>query len=180
MRLPAGHRTGSVRTNVSREKSNLPTFSPDASPPASPPRMRGYPLAGVFYNRSVEEESALNSGVGYRMRLADNLRGGAAVERRRQTTMQRDHSERPEIPLRNVLINGRRTSVRLESLMWDSLREIARDRDMTVHQLATEIAENQDENSLTAAIRMYIVQYYKSLLGQDLRRDSRSRERQGT
>lgn len=114
------------------------------------------------------------------MRSADSLKGGAALQRRRQTAMQRDHSERPQIPLRNVLIDGRRTSVRLESLMWESLREIARDRDMTVHQLATEIAENQDESSLTAAIRMYIVQYYKSLLGQDLRSDSRSRDRQGT
>lgn len=62
----------------------------------------------------------------------------------------------------NVRVAGHRTSVRLEPVMWDALREIAREQDSTVHELVTEIDRKRTASSLTAAIRVYIVGYYRS------------------
>jgi len=68
----------------------------------------------------------------------------------------------PPSAIRNVVVGGRRTSVRLEPLMWDALREIAGARDLTVHDLVTEIDRSRGAPSLTAAIRVYIVDFYRS------------------
>ena len=46
--------------------------------------------------------------------------------------------------------------------MWDSLRDIARRREMTVNDLVTEIDMKRDTPGLTAAIRVYIVDFYRS------------------
>src|SRR6202035_3814447 len=43
------------------------------------------------------------------------------------------------VPIRNVVVAGHRTSVRLEPVMWDALRDIARGRDMAVNDLGNEI-----------------------------------------
>ncbi|MBV9861194.1 MAG: ribbon-helix-helix domain-containing protein [Alphaproteobacteria bacterium] len=62
----------------------------------------------------------------------------------------------------NVNVAGHRTSVRLEPTMWEALRDIAAERDMTVHDLVTEIDRDRTASGLTAAIRVYIVDYYRS------------------
>ena len=54
---------------------------------------------------------------------------------------------------RNVTVAGRRTSVRLEPEMWESLQEIIARESITLHQLCTEIARQRGLSSLTAAIR---------------------------
>jgi predicted DNA-binding ribbon-helix-helix protein len=64
--------------------------------------------------------------------------------------------------IRNVVVAGRRTSVRLEPTMWEALTEIARRRGQSVHQLVTEIDRDRIASSLTAAIRVYIVDYYRA------------------
>ncbi len=64
--------------------------------------------------------------------------------------------------MRNLVVGGRRTSVRLEPVMWEALQEIARRRNLSVHRLATEIDEARTASSLTAAIRVYIVDYYRA------------------
>jgi predicted DNA-binding ribbon-helix-helix protein len=65
-------------------------------------------------------------------------------------------------PIRNVVVAGRRTSVRLEPVMWEALREIARADDITVNDLVTAIARQRGGRNLTAAIRVYIVDFYRS------------------
>jgi predicted DNA-binding ribbon-helix-helix protein len=78
----------------------------------------------------------------------------------------RSHDVSPSsLPIRNVVVAGHRTSVRLEPLMWDALREIARRRDVSVNDLVTEIDEHRGAPSLTAAIRVYIVGYYRTAAG---------------
>jgi len=52
--------------------------------------------------------------------------------------------------------------VRLEPVMWDALRDIARDRDMPLNELVTEIDRHRGAPSLTAAIRVYIVDFYRN------------------
>jgi predicted DNA-binding ribbon-helix-helix protein len=64
--------------------------------------------------------------------------------------------------IRNVVVAGHRTSVRLEPLMWDALQEIAAGQGMNVNQLVTEIKRSGGRSSLTPAIRVYIVDFYRS------------------
>jgi predicted DNA-binding ribbon-helix-helix protein len=46
--------------------------------------------------------------------------------------------------------------------MWDALREIAAEQGMNVNQLVTQIKHRADRSSLTSAIRVYIVEFYRS------------------
>ena len=71
------------------------------------------------------------------------------------------------LPIRNVVVAGHRTSVRLEPLMWESLRDIARRRGVGINELVTEVAQRRDGLGLTAAIRVYIVEFYRSALFAD-------------
>lgn len=64
--------------------------------------------------------------------------------------------------IRNIVVGGHRTSVRLEPVMWDALLEIARLQQTNVNQLVTEIDRQRYSSSLTAAIRVYIVDFYRS------------------
>ena len=64
--------------------------------------------------------------------------------------------------IRNVIVAGHRTSVRLEPVMWEALIEIARMRNQSVHELVTEIDRDRTASSLTAAIRVFIVDYYRT------------------
>ena len=66
------------------------------------------------------------------------------------------------LAIRNVVVAGHRTSVRLEPLMWEALREITRLRGLTLNELITEIDRNREASSLTAAIRVFIVDFYRN------------------
>jgi predicted DNA-binding ribbon-helix-helix protein len=68
--------------------------------------------------------------------------------------------------IRNIVVAGRRTSVRLEPVMWEALLEIARQQETNVNQLVTEIDRQRNSSSLTAAIRVYIVDFYRSAASQ--------------
>jgi predicted DNA-binding ribbon-helix-helix protein len=46
--------------------------------------------------------------------------------------------------------------------MWEALLEIARQRQTNVNQLVTEIDRERVSSSLTAAIRVYIVDFYRA------------------
>lgn len=64
----------------------------------------------------------------------------------------------------NVWVQGHRTSVRLEAVMWQALHEIAAREEITIHQLITLISDKQGINSsLTATIRAFLVAYFRTL-----------------
>lgn len=63
---------------------------------------------------------------------------------------------------RNVTIQGRRTSLRLEPAMWDALHEIAQRESTSVHELCTRVELDRQESTLTAAIRVYILGYFRA------------------
>ena len=46
--------------------------------------------------------------------------------------------------------------------MWDALKDVARSRRLTLHDLVTEIDGKRSASSLTAAIRVYIVDHYRT------------------
>ncbi|HTT80054.1 MAG TPA: ribbon-helix-helix domain-containing protein [Stellaceae bacterium] len=85
-----------------------------------------------------------------------------------QPRSRRDNDDTPStLVIRNVVVAGRRTSVRLEPAMWEALHDIARRTEVTLHGLVTHIARQRTASSLTAAIRVYIVDFYRAgFLGQ--------------
>jgi len=46
--------------------------------------------------------------------------------------------------------------------MWDALQDIARRLRATTHDLVTDIDRERTASSLTAAIRVYIVDFYRA------------------
>ena len=64
---------------------------------------------------------------------------------------------------KNVTVDGHRTSVRLEPAMWNSLTDICRRERTTSHMVCTAIALHKPKGtSLTAAIRVFIMSYFKA------------------
>ncbi len=85
--------------------------------------------------------------------------GMAAPKRRRERTTLISH---------NIIVEGRRTSVRLEKEMWLAIKEIARRENCTVHALCTEVSRRKrPDTSLTAAIRVFIMAYFQAAATDD-------------
>lgn len=69
---------------------------------------------------------------------------------------------------KNVTIRGHRTSIRLEPEMWDALKDIALREGTTIHNICSLIAIRKvDESSLTAAIRVFLMLYYRAATTSD-------------
>ena len=63
----------------------------------------------------------------------------------------------------NIRINGIRTSISLDPVMWDALREIAEHQGKAIYKLVTEIDQERESSvGLTAAIRIYIVEFCRA------------------
>ena len=73
----------------------------------------------------------------------------------------------------SIVIDGRKTSVSLEDEFWTALREIAAARDMTLSVLVGTIDANRQHGNLSSAIRLFVLEFYRSRLGE---LQSRSRE----
>lgn len=74
-----------------------------------------------------------------------------------------DGKARSTLMSRNITVSGRRTSVRLEPLMWRGLHDICRREHVSLHEVCTHISLRKDRaTSLTAAIRVYIMEYFRS------------------
>ena len=65
---------------------------------------------------------------------------------------------------RSVLIAGRRTRVRLGSAMWEALDDIAQQTGSSVSALVTEIDRERRQQKLDAAVRDYVVAYYRAIM----------------
>ena len=59
------------------------------------------------------------------------------------------------------MVNGKRTSVRLEGAMWDALVEIGQRERRTVHEICSEVDATRRESTLTSGLRVYILGYYR-------------------
>lgn len=57
---------------------------------------------------------------------------------------------------RSVVIAGHKTSVSIEAPFWDSLKDIAEARGVSLNRLITEIDEAREAN-LSSAIRVYVL-----------------------
>ena len=68
---------------------------------------------------------------------------------------------------RNIIVSGHRTSMRLERAMWDALFEVCRSERKTIHAICTHVDEMRDESSLTAALRVFIMTYFRLAATED-------------
>ena len=62
---------------------------------------------------------------------------------------------------RSIVIAGHKTSVSLEGEFWDSLKEIARERGMTVAELVAAIDGEREHANLSSAIRLFVLGVYR-------------------
>ena len=63
---------------------------------------------------------------------------------------------------RNITLQDGRTNVRLEPAMWDALDEICRRETRSIHELCSMIERQRRESRLTAAIRVFVMAYYRA------------------
>lgn len=64
---------------------------------------------------------------------------------------------------RSLTLRGHRTSVSLEDAFWRAFRDIAEERSLAINELAAQIdAERDMETGLATAIRLFVLEHYKS------------------
>lgn len=63
---------------------------------------------------------------------------------------------------RNVTINGRRTSLRLERANWEALDDICKFEGVSLHDLCTVIDSRREGTSRTSAVRAFIITYFRA------------------
>lgn len=68
---------------------------------------------------------------------------------------------------RSFQIRGHRTSLSLEEPFWDALKEIAAEKKLPLAQLVETIdtARDASASGLSGAIRLYILDHYRSRAG---------------
>ncbi len=68
---------------------------------------------------------------------------------------------------RNVTVVGHRTSVRLEPNMWRALADICRRERQSVHEICTAIDGRREASTLTAGLRVFIMEYFRAAATED-------------
>lgn len=64
---------------------------------------------------------------------------------------------------RSIVIEGHKTSISIEDIFWNSLKEIARDRAMTLSKLVASIdASRVSGSNLSSAIRVYVLDRFRT------------------
>ena len=62
---------------------------------------------------------------------------------------------------RNVTVNGRRTSLRLEQVSWEAIDEICVYEGVSLHELCSMIERQRGGSSRTSTVRAFIVTYFR-------------------
>ncbi|MBI5129563.1 MAG: ribbon-helix-helix domain-containing protein [Rhodopseudomonas palustris] len=63
---------------------------------------------------------------------------------------------------RSIVVAGHKTSVSLEEAFWNGMKEISGVRDMTLSELVGEIDGNRQQGNLSSAIRLFVLDYFRS------------------
>jgi predicted DNA-binding ribbon-helix-helix protein len=61
----------------------------------------------------------------------------------------------------SVVIAGHKTSISVEDAFWNSLKEIARDRDTKLYDLVAVIDSKRKHSNLSSAIRLFVLDHYR-------------------
>jgi predicted DNA-binding ribbon-helix-helix protein len=65
---------------------------------------------------------------------------------------------------RSIVVAGHKTSVSLEDAFWRGLKEIAGGRGMTLSELVGTIDSGRQHGNLSSAIRLFVLDFYRSQL----------------
>lgn len=65
---------------------------------------------------------------------------------------------------KNVIVNGRRTSMRLDRETWISLADICNRERITIHELCSKIDRIRGKSGLSSATRLFVLTYFRSEL----------------
>src|SRR6266568_1580700 len=65
---------------------------------------------------------------------------------------------------RSIVAAGHKTSVSLEDAFWNSLKEIASGRNITLSDLVTAIDSERRQGNLSSAIRLFVLNFYRNQL----------------
>jgi predicted DNA-binding ribbon-helix-helix protein len=67
-----------------------------------------------------------------------------------------DGRSKPEPAKRSLAVGGRKTSVRLEDALWNELRAMARERNVSVSELLNRIDIKRKRGNLSSAVRLFL------------------------
>ena len=65
---------------------------------------------------------------------------------------------------RSIVVAGHKTSVSLEDAFWNGMKEIARERQMTLSELVAEIDAQRQLGNLSSALRLFVLDFYRTQL----------------
>jgi predicted DNA-binding ribbon-helix-helix protein len=65
---------------------------------------------------------------------------------------------------RSIVVAGHKTSVSLEDAFWNGLKEIVRERHMTLSELVAEINAQRQLGNLSSALRLFVLDFYRTQL----------------
>ena len=65
---------------------------------------------------------------------------------------------------KNVIVNGRRTSMRLDRETWISLADICQREGITIHELCSKIDRIRGRSGLSSATRLFVLTYFRAEL----------------
>src|SRR5215475_5405003 len=63
---------------------------------------------------------------------------------------------------RSIVVGGHKTSVSLEGPFWTSMKEISQQLSVTLSELVSEIDANRQQSNLSSAIRLFVLDHFKS------------------
>jgi predicted DNA-binding ribbon-helix-helix protein len=63
---------------------------------------------------------------------------------------------------RSIIVNGHNTSVTLEDGFWSSLKEISKVRRSTLSETVTEVDRTRTQGNLSSALRLFVLDFYRS------------------
>src|SRR5260370_7371856 len=73
-----------------------------------------------------------------------------------------DKGMKSSITKRSIVIGHHKTSVSLEDDFWNSLKEIARGRSITMSGLVAALDSKRQHGNLSSAIRLFVLAFYRS------------------
>jgi len=66
---------------------------------------------------------------------------------------------------RSIVVAGHKTSVSLEEAFWNGMKEISALRNITLSELVGEIDGNRQQGNLSSAIRLFVLEHFRSRAG---------------
>jgi predicted DNA-binding ribbon-helix-helix protein len=93
----------------------------------------------------------------------DTAAGRARPHRETEAMTPKHRMEQSPVRKRTAKVGTHSTSVSVEEEFWQGLKEIARQRELPVNTLLTDIDRQRQHANLSSAIRLYVLDHYRRL-----------------